>query len=32
MAACQLDMEDVTRAINLLEEAVNMYLDERKSE
>ena len=32
MAACQLEMEDVTRAINLLEEAVNMYLDERKSE
>lgn len=32
MAACQLEMEDVTRGINLLEEAINMYLDERKSE
>ena len=32
MAACQLRTEEVTRAINLLEEAINTYLDERKSE
>ena len=32
MAACQLKTEEVTRAINLLEEAINTYLDERKSE
>lgn len=32
MAACQLKMEEITKAINLLEEAINMYLDERKSE
>ena len=29
MAACQLKYEDVTIAINLLEEAINEYLDER---
>lgn len=32
MAACQLKNEDVTVAINLLEEAINEYLDERTSE
>lgn len=32
MAACQLKIESVTNAINLLEEAINAYLDERKSE
>jgi len=32
MAACQLKNETVTGAINLLEEAINNYLDERKSE
>lgn len=32
MAACQLKLESVTNAINLLEEAINAYLDERKSE
>lgn len=31
MAACQIRIEDVTRSINLLEEAINAYLDERKS-
>ena len=32
MAACQLKYEDVTIAINLLEEAINEYLDERTNE
>lgn len=32
MAACQLKNGSVTKTINLLEEAINDYLDERKSE